>query len=143
MVNLKLGNWWHLTLTSSYLFWRLGAMLPILCMFGWLFAHLLWLDRVENNSWLILVLIVSLFSSYFYANAFVILNYNSLGWLFVPMGFYNLFTENYFIAALAWFGASLGSTTVVFIVGWVCLAWSLINLNLYPLFSLIPAIIKC
>ena len=114
----NLGQWWHLSLTSSYCYWRLGAILPLLSMFGWLGIHFFWFDHAGVRAdWLLLVITLALISSYFYAGTFIFLNYNALGWLFMPLGLYGLLIENYWIASFAWIAASLGSFTVVFIAG--------------------------
>lgn len=141
--NFHLGNWWHMSLTSAYLYWRLGAMLPIMSMFGWLAMHIFWLDQPHvDGEWLAIVLGIALISSYFYASAFVFLNYNAFGWLFMPLGLYGMITENYWIAALAWFTASLGSMTVLFIAGCLSLVWAIFNFSVFPLVALLPAFIK-
>lgn len=138
-----LGHWWHLSLTSSYLYWRLGAMLPVLCTFGWLASHSIWYGQPEVNPvWLLVVASTALLSTLFYAGAFVFLNYNAFGWLFVPVGLFGLLTENYFLAAIAWLGASLGSLTVVFIASWIALALAISIETIGPLLTLVPAAVK-
>jgi len=138
-----LGQWWHMSLTSTYLYWRLGAMLPIMSMFGWLAMHIFWLEQPHVcGEWLALVLGLALISSYFYASAFVFLNYNAFGWLFMPLGLFGIITGNYWIASLAWFAASLGSMTAVFIAGCLSLAWAIVTFSILPLVALLPACIK-
>ena len=141
--NYHLGKWWHMSLTSSYLYWRLGAMLPVLSMFGWLGSHVLWIDASHVDAlWFMVVILTALVSSYFYASAFVFLNYNSFGWLFMPLGLYGIITENYWIAAFGWFGASLGSFTVLFIAGVLSISWAIFNQSIFPLIALIPSVLK-
>ena len=60
----------------------------------------------------------------------------------MPLGLYGMLTENYWIAGVAWIAASLGSLTVVFIAGWLSLAWALFHSNVWPLIALMPAAIK-
>lgn len=138
-----LGNFWFSSLTSLYLYWRLGAMLPLLSMFGWACSHALWLSQSEiGGTWVIVVVSVAIASSYFYGGAFIFLNYNAFGWLFMPLGLYGLITGNYWIAAFAWLWASLGSITVVFIAGWISLAWAVYQESLLPLLALFLATFK-
>lgn len=141
--NCQLGNFWFSSLTSSYLYWRLGAMLPLLSMLGWVGSHSIWFTHTGVDAlWLLVVLLATLISSYFYAGAFVFLNYNAFGWLFVPLGLYGLLVDNYWIAGFAWLAASVGSLTVIFIVGWLSLVWALVNLSFLPLVALLPAVFK-
>lgn len=141
--NFHMGNWWFLSLTSSYLYWRLGAMLPLLSMFAWLGTHLLWLQQggIEETLFFLTILLAFI-SSYFYGGAFVFLNYNALGWAFMPIGLFGLVTESYWIAAVAWLAASLGSFTVVFIAGWLSLVFAGLNHTLWPLIAMLPAGVK-
>ena len=62
--NYKLGNWWQISLLSSYLYWRLGAVFLIFCMLGWLCFHLIWLTiPAIDAQWLMIVLILSVIST--------------------------------------------------------------------------------
>ena len=138
-----LGVWWQMSLTSCYLYWRLGAILPLFCMAGWLLSHLVWLGHGNaSTSWIFISLTFALLSSYFYASAFVFLNYNAVGWLFTPLGIYGLLSGEYGLAAIAWFLASLGSFTTVFVAGFLCLALSLSTSSILPVITIFPAILK-
>jgi hypothetical protein len=136
-------DWWPCSLTSYYLSWRLGAMLPLLCMFGWIGFHFNWIGYQGIGADIVLiVLAAALVSSYFYAGTFVFLNYNAFGWLFMPLGIYGLITGNYWLASFAWLAASIGSITVVFIAGWLTLAFMLLQGSVLPVLTLLPATIK-
>lgn len=141
--NYHLGNWWFASLTSTYLYWRIGVMLPLLSMFSWLCIHFLWLGEANIEfEFFFLTIILAFISSYFYGGAFVFLNYNALGWVFMPLGLFGLITQNYWIAGMAWLAASLGSLTVVFIAGWLSLVIAALNQTIWPLLVILPAIIK-
>ena len=140
----KLGDdWWPCSLTSYYLSWRLGAVFPFFCMLGWIFSHFLWIELNNFNPlWFAATIALALISTYFYGSAFVFLNYNGLGWLFMPTGIFGLITGNYFLAGFAWFLASLGSLTVVFIAGFLCIAWTIYTQETIPLLTILPAVLK-
>jgi len=141
--NYQLGSWWHASLTSTQLYWHLGALLPFFCMVGWLCSHLLWgTSEGVGSLWLLTVLLFALISTCFYAGAFVVLNYNAFGWLFMPLGMFAILNDSYALAAAAWLAASLGSITVVAIAGVISLVWALVSMNWLPLMALVPAVLK-
>lgn len=138
-----LNNWWYLSNWSLFLQWRHGASLSIYCMFIWLSAHLVWLSTgLTDHQQILMVLFACLVSSYFYANAFIVQNYNVVGWLFLPIIIFGLHQELPALATIALFTASFASITVVFFCFWVCLVVSIQNSD--PLFMLIgmPAFAK-
>ena len=92
--------------------------------------------------WWFLVMVLILISSTFFAGAFVFLNYNALGWLFFPLGLWGMETGNYFVAGLAWLGASFGSLTVVFIASYLSLISAIRLESFAPLLALVPALLK-
>lgn len=141
--NYHLGDWWHLSLTSGYLFSRIGSMLPILCMLGWLGSQFVWLrdERIEP-AWLLGVVVLALASSYFYAATFVFLNYNALGWMFMPLGLYATMEGYYWAAGVAWLAASIGSITAILIACMICLSWSIVSSTILPIVAILPALIK-
>lgn len=140
--DFKLSSWFHLTLFSIYGYWRFGgAVAPIVGLFGWLFSHMLWFSHVEVSIVLIVLLVVML-SSTFYANMFEMQNYNALGWMFFPIGIYGLYTDNHLISALGWFLVSLGSFTAFFIAGFLSLVFALYKISFLPVLAIIPAGIK-
>jgi hypothetical protein len=136
-------DWWPCSLTSYYLYWQLGSMLPLLCMFGWVGFHFIWMGyETVSAEVLLLVLATCLVSSYFYAGTFVFLNYNAFGLLFMPLGIYGLITGNYWLASFAWLASSLGSITVVFIAGWLTLTFVFLQNSVLPMLTLLPATLK-
>ena len=140
--NFKLSSWFHLTLFSTYAYWRFGgAVVPIVGLFVWLFFHTLWFNYVEASVVLAVMFVVML-SSTFYANMFEMQNYNALGWMFFPIGIYGLYTDNYFISALGWFLVSLGSFTAFFIAGVLSFVFALYKASFLPIIAIIPASIK-
>lgn len=146
--NLGLGNYsltrcFHFSLLSLHAYWKAGAVTLLLGMFGWWAGHFLWLDQSEiNTAWIITVLIMTLFSTTFYANTFALQNYNALGWIFMPIGIYGWSTANWTLAALAWLGASMGSITVVFLSGLLSVIFCIQSWSILPVFTVVPAAFK-
>ena len=142
--NYSLGNWWFSSLTSSYIYWRLGGcILSILSISGWIGGHFIWFDHANVNFyWLTLVLTLAFVSSYFYGAAFVFMNYNAFGWIFMPIAIYGMLVENYWVSSIAMLAASLGSLTVVFIFAWLSLVWAIYQSDFWPLVAMIPAALK-
>lgn len=141
--NFKLSNWWHIPLTANYLYRYTGAILPLLGMFGWLGFHTLWLDLPDVAiEWGVLVLFLALISSQFYANAFIIQNYNVVGWLFFPLALWGMINGNYWVATFGWLAVSLGSLTALFIGCILSLLWSIQLFSFFPLLSVFPAVLK-
>ena len=139
-----LSKLFHMTSLSLRLYHKLGGSLAaIIGMFGWLAAHLLWFDLNEIGIFYgITVFFLALISTTFYANLFEHQNYNVLGWMFLPAGLFGILTGNYFLAAMAWLGASFGSFTAFYLSVWVALAVALLKLNWIVLLTLCPGLIK-
>lgn len=129
------------SLISLYPYWKAGTIVLLLGMFGWFFAHLMWLNYV-SVSWVLLVMFLALISTTFYANTFALQNYNVLGWFFFPLGLYGIVTKNWIITAIAWFLVSFGSFTVTFIAGILSVVSAVMNLSFVPIFAFIPAGLK-
>ena len=141
--NYFFGKMWHSSLISLYAYWRFAPIVPLLGMFGWLGGHLLWLDQPGvSNVWFLIVIFLTLISTTFYSNTFVMQNYNALGWLFMPIGLYGWASGNWVLATLAWVGASFGSFTVVFLACILSVVSSLQAWSIMPIVSVFPAGLK-
>jgi len=139
----SLNRCFHYSLLSLYGYWKAGTVVLLLGMFGWWAGQFLWIGQNQaDTAWILTVLILTLFSTTFYANTFALQNYNVLGWLFVPIGIYGWSTGNWTLAALAWLGASLGSITVVFLAGWLSLIYCIQSWSILPVLTILPASIK-
>ena len=139
--NFRLSNWFHHSLVSLNLYAVLGALLPLLSMVFWLFNHLVWLETAPYY-WGLILIVMMLFSTMFFANAFVIQNYNALGWVFFPLGIWGWFTGNYWLSMVAWFAASFGSFTVVVLGILLSLALCINKLSILPVLTMLPAGLK-
>lgn len=139
--DFPLARWFHLTLASSYLNWRAGAVLPVGCMAGWVAMHLVW-SGTAPDGWLGLVLATAVISTQFYAAAFGYLNYNAVGWVFFPLGLWGWLTGHHGIAAVAWLGVSFGSFTGVAVAAWLACFAALELQGGGPLWSVVPAGLK-
>jgi hypothetical protein len=138
-----LGKWWHLSYLASYAYWKNGCVIPLIGMFGWWIGHFVWLDYPGINCyWFAGIACLALISTTFYANIFVLQNYNAIGWIFMPIGLYGLISGNWILAALAWLGASFGSITVVFFAGILSVAFAIQLNSILPLLVLLPAVFK-
>ncbi|MCP4367449.1 MAG: hypothetical protein GY797_04935, partial [Deltaproteobacteria bacterium] len=138
----RLTRCFHYSLISLYAYWKAGAVAVLTGMFGWWGSHFLWLGHDGILLWKILIIVLILFSTTFYANTFARQNYNVLGWLFMPIGLYGWATGHWTLAALAWLGASFGSFTVVFQVCLLSLGWAVQVWSIVPMFTVIPAVLK-
>ena len=139
--NCPLSQFFYFSSFSLYSFWKAGSLTLLLGMFAWLFAHLIWLDQI-NLFWVSIVIFFTSISTTFYANLFSLQNYNVLGWIFFPIGLWAIATNNWIVAAIAWFFASFGSFTVVFFGGVVSVVSAFSFMSLAPVFAMIPAVLK-
>ncbi|RJQ30406.1 hypothetical protein C4565_00285 [Candidatus Parcubacteria bacterium] len=131
----------HQTLFSLYAYWIGGAVVIITGMVTWWLSHVIWLNH-SNTTLFLLIMMLTVFSTTFYANMFVFQNYNVLGWLFFPIGLYGILNANWPIAMAAWFCASFTSTTVVFLACITGLMVAVSTHQLMPIWVLLPAVIK-
>lgn len=139
----SLGYWWHLSLPSSYIYYVMGAVLPIASLFGWLFMHFFWLIEPSIDiKHFYLVLMLALFSSTFFANMFVVQNYNALGWLFFPLALWALINDYFFLLPIIWITMSFFSITVVVMAGILSSFLALYSGSLIIFLTFIPAAIK-
>jgi hypothetical protein len=136
-----LHRWIGHCLFSIYAYWRLGPVIPLAGMFGWLLAHLIWIDPFPA-SWVIAAMIVAACSTLFYSNTFVLQNYNALAWAAMPLGVYGLIENNPWIAAAGWLVASFSGTTAVAIGFALSATASMTQLSAIPLLTIVPAAVK-
>jgi len=139
--NFHLSTWFHQSLVSLNIYTIFGAVLPLISMFFWFASHLIWFETTAFY-WGLIVLTLILFSTMFYANTFVIQNYNSLGWAFFPLGMWGLLTNNYWLATVAWMAASFGSFTVVVIATLLALILCIDEMTILPALTTLPAGLK-
>lgn len=141
--NYHIGYWWHLSLPASYIYHVMGAVLPISSLFGWLFMHFLWLiDQSIDVNHFFLVLSLALFSSTFFANMFVVQNYNALGWLFFPLTLWALTNEHFFLLPIILIVISFASITVFVMAVIIASCFALYTQNFLIFLTFIPAGIK-
>ena len=136
-----LSRWFFYTLPSLFAFWRLAPIVPLVGLFGWWQAHVIWIERVDGW-WLLSVMGLALISTSFYGNAFVRGNYNALGWMFFPIGLYALSTGQWLIALFAWLAASFTSFTVVVMAGVLSLVVAVEVGSPWPIVAMVPAVLK-
>ena len=139
--NYSLSRYFCYTLISLYSYLAASTITVLVGMFGWLLAHLVWMQQI-GLYWVIIVMSLAVISTTFYANTFALQNYNALGWLFFPLGIYGIVTQNWIIAGIAWFLASFCSITVVSMGGVLSIVSAVINLSVAPVFAMLPAGLK-
>ena len=137
-----LSQLFHYSLPSLYAYWKAGAVTLLLGMSGWWVSYFLWFDANTTLTWCLVIIFLTLISTFFYSHTFACQNYNVLGWMFLPVVLYGWFQGNWMLAALACLGASFGSITVVFLVSLLSVVYSLELLSFYPFFTIFPASIK-
>ncbi len=136
-----LKNWFHLSLSASYVYANAGAVTTLVSTLAWVFGHLLWLESVENKWWVISVVAALFFSSTSYAMAFVRQNYQMLGWMWLPLAMYFSYENSYVLAAFAWVAAGLAGITPVFFAIPIILTISFLNQNGTVLLVVFPAML--
>lgn len=139
--NYPLSRYFHYSLFSLFSYWGGSTVTVLFGMFGWLLIHLIWIGCV-NTYWVVTIIFLIAISTTFYASTFVLQNYNALGWLFFPLGIYGIAIENWIIVGTAWFLASLGSPTVVFIASIISVVNAVTIGSLAPIYTLVPAGLK-
>lgn len=139
--NYSLSRCFIYSLPSLYAYWVASAPTVLFGMFGWWLSHFVWVYN-EDASWVLLVMGLMLISTTFYANTFALQTYNAIGWMFFPLGLYGLATEQWLVAGFAWFAASSGSFTVVFLAGILSLVSAFSSGSLGPIIAILPAGLK-
>jgi len=139
--NYSLARCFHYSLFSLYAYWKAGAVTVLMSMTGWWILHLFWVDT-SNIGFVLITMVSLLISTTFYANAFGIQNYNSIGWIFSPIILFGIINNNWLIAGFALFLASFGSFTVVFLMNIIIIVSAVYASSYIPLFALLPANLK-
>jgi len=139
--NFKMTNWFHYSLASLYMNWRLGPVISLIGMFGWLAAFSLWSLDVDTW-WVALIIGLAFISVMFYINMFILQNYNVIGWMFFPVYLYGIYSDQWLIVAIGLLAASFGSFTVA-VTGIVLLmAVALSSWSLTPIIAAVPSMLK-
>lgn len=136
-----LFKWFHLTRPSLYLYHKLGAIIPIIGIYGWVVSHVIWINEIDFG-WILLIMALLFISTTVYANAFSLQNYNALGWLFFPIGLYGLLMQQWKVAMIIWIVISFNSFTVTFIAGLCSLFIAINTMDIMPIVVMIPSGIK-
>jgi len=137
--DFPLAQWFHIGLPGLYAYAYAGAVVTLGGMIAWWLSHLLWLDTAAVG-WVAAIMGLALVSTGFFAMAFVLQNYNVLGWMFFPVGLYALAHQQYMLAVLAWLAASLAGLTPLVFAGVFTTVLAIVQLSVAPVLSTIPAI---
>ena len=119
----NLSKCFYFSLPSLFMYWKMGAALLAMGMFGWLAMHTAWMG-LSGVGWTLCVMALALISNYFYCNMFGHQNQHVVGWMFFPLSFLGLLTQNWPMLALGTLLASFGGITFPFIVFLLCLLLS-------------------
>jgi len=110
------------------------------------FAMLVWTGSwffiMECSPTNFLILLIALFSTYFFANFIDGQNYNVLAWMFLPLAFSSLVKRNYLVYGLILSIMSFLSFTAVFVLVFISLALAFYWQDVYAFLSVVPAIFK-
>jgi hypothetical protein len=136
-----LSRWFHLTLWSSFVYANAGAVTILCGTIAWAIGHLVWAS-VTPWYWVVLICGTVLFSSTGFAMAFVLQNYNILGWMWLPIVFYGALADNLPLATLALLAGSFASITMVVSTSSLLFVLAVVTARFELLLVLIPAAIK-
>jgi hypothetical protein len=139
--NFPLHGFFYHNLLPLYVYWRSGPIVPLVGMFGWLLAHFCWLNAAPASNVLLLVALL-LFSTTFYFVTFGDVNYNALGWAFLPLFLFATLNKLYALSMVLCLVMSLFSTTAIVISSFAALSMVLEIGSVMPLLILGPAIVK-
>ena len=107
----KLNQWFHISIISSYLYSKAGALVMLIGTIIWSFSNLIWLAD-DNYLWVSIITISLIISSTSFCMAFRIQNYQILGWFLLPAALF-LSTEGSLQQQLIiWFLISFLNITV-------------------------------
>ena len=125
---------------SVPLFRKANNHFVLICLIGWLLSHLLWITDV-NIFWVSIIMVLTLLSTTFLASL-VRMNYNIMGFLFLPLALFGIQNEYWYLVGFAWLGISFGSITVLLIGGFISIAAAFMSHSLLPILAFIPACLK-
>lgn len=136
-----LSKWFYVSLFSSVLYANAGAVVLLVGALSWVFSHLVWLTVAPWQNVLV-VLFILFFSSTSYSMAFVRQNYNILGWMCLPLGFYAIATHQYVLASIIWLFVAFASITAISSLALLFLFMLIVEWNFIFLLTLVPAAVK-
>lgn len=136
----QLSRWFYLCLPSIYLNWKASNVTILTSLFCFALFYFLWIDNI--SFWIVFIVLITLIGSSSFYRLIGTQNYNSVGWMFFPIALYGLYIEKWWIVALGWLLVSFGSTTALFFAGIFSVASCIYFMSLWPLISIIPALIK-
>lgn len=138
--NFAINRWFHLSLMSSYAYAHAGAVTTLLGTIFWALSHLIWFQRRDLTSIIILIVVLVL-SSTSYSFAFARQNYQILSWMWLPVALYSMLSLNWTIASFSWFMTAIFGTTTVFFAIPIALFIALDTQTIPPILSILPAVV--
>lgn len=137
----KLSKFFHLDKISLWMYTKSSNLTLIICMFMWLIGHLIWAIELPILQ-VITVVALALYSTTFFANMFILQNYNVIGWAFFSILLFALFKEYFMLSAVIMLLISIGSITITGIAMILSVYLSVVNMNIMYLAIIMPTLIK-
>lgn len=137
--NFKLRNWFHISGIELKLYFLSGALIPVLSLFLWLFSNSIWFLNDIPIHHILIVLLLAVISSLFFANSFFLQNYNAIAWISFPIFLFALHTANYSLIAISLFLISIGGITALVISIILLFALFIKTLDLNLFYTIIPS----
>lgn len=134
-----LRNWFHISYVGSFLYANAAPVITLIGVLFWSLAHFVWMTE-QNFFWCFSVSCVLLLSSTSYAMAFARQNYQILGWMFIPFALFFINSGNLIGASLAFVLSGMGALTPIFFAIPITVFFSLQQLDLWLLFTLVPSL---
>jgi hypothetical protein len=141
----SISDFFAITRLSTYIYAHLGgALTPLLSVSCWWLGLWLFTQQLYSNAFLlqIIIILLVLTSTIFYFFAFEGLNYNAVGWLFLPIAIYGVLSQHWLLALLGFLAIAFTSFTVTFFAACACVVLTIASLSLMPILAFIPAGVK-
>ena len=139
--NCRIASQFFYTKLSLYAYEKWSAALLLLGMLAWVLGHAVYLDGFDDvQCWAVMGLLLG--STIFYCNAFILQNYNVLGWVFFPLFLERMIAEDPLGAGL-WLVVIAFVSFTLCLIGILCLGvLFLLSFSWSWIFAAIPAGLK-
>lgn len=138
--NYPIKNWFHISLLSNYIFANAGAVVMLFGTLFFLASHFLWFSE-SSILWATGIFIILAFSSATYSMAFARMNYQIMGWMWLPSILFFIENDQLILSSFALVGAAFAGITPIILITPFVLILSYFKLDLLIACSLIPSYI--
>ncbi len=136
--NYPLKNWFHISLLSNYIFANAGAVVLLLGTLFFSASHFLWFSE-SNILWATGIIIILAFSSATYSMAFARMNYQIMGWMWLPSILFFIENDQLILSSFVLVGAAFAGITSIILITPFVLTLSYLKLDLLIACTLIPS----